>query len=453
MLKRTGSYAYKKRTNIPDRFKLGEGMVGQAALEKKHILIDDVPGDYIGIHYGVGDLVSRYMIFIPLYYHESVRGVVELGSFRKFTDLQILFLNQISESIAVAFHSLQSSIKTEDLLDKTQQLVELMGGKFDVKSEIGKGSTFSFTAIFPKQTISKTVNAQITEAEITLKGKHILVVDDNKTNRLLMKKLLSSWGCRHTEAPDGKTALKKLTETVAKNPVHIAILDMQMPEMDGAALGRKIKQNPALKDIALVMMTSMGQRGDVARIKKIGFSAYLNKPVKQSQLYDCLVSVFNNKNMNGMLKTDKIVTRHSLAEQKKQKQRILLAEDNVINQLVAVKILKNLGYSTDVVANGLEAVNAVKSLPYDLVLMDVQMPELDGLEATCRIRNLTGKHKNPKIPIVAMTAHAMKGDREKCLKAGMDDYVSKPINPQELVDVLERNLCVLDREHRSSRKK
>ena len=338
-------------------------------------------------------------------------------------------------------------------LSISKQLVGMMSGKISVESEKGKGSIFRFTAVFHKQWISKQKNTSNIDTEITLQNKHILIVDDNATNRLLMTRLLFSWGCRSEEAFDGKTALQKLkAATKLKDPFQIAIIDMQMPEMDGIELGQKIKESPSLKKVSLIMMTSMGQRGDVARIKKIGFSAYLNKPVKQSQLYDCLISVLYNKKMRVEPESEKIITRHSLTERKKHKLRILLAEDNATNQIVAIKILEKLGYRADAVANGLEAVNAVKTLPYDLVLMDVQMPEMDGLTATRAIRKLTNEIKNPKIPIIAMTAHAMKGDREKCIQAGMNDYVTKPINPQALFEAIDRSLDDSDKDSKKVKK-
>jgi two-component system, sensor histidine kinase and response regulator len=212
------------------------------------------------------------------------------------------------------------------------------------------------------------------------------------------------------------------------------MLDMEMPEMDGETLGQEIKHDPLLQDTILVMLTSIGKRGDAARLRDIGFSAYLNKPVKRSMLYDCLTTVSGYKSM---VAKAPLVTSHTLLEEKKRK-RILLAEDNIVNQKVAKLVLEKLGYYVDVVGNGLEAVQAVGEVSYDLVLMDIQMPEMDGFEATAAIRKKekgSGKH----IPIIALTAHAMQGDRERCLASNMDGYVSKPIYPQE-VDAAIREL-------------
>jgi len=252
---------------------------------------------------------------------------------------------------------------------------------------------------------------------------------------------------------------------------------MQMPEMDGETLGQKIKQDPDLKNTILIMMTSLGQRGDAGRLKEIGFAAYLTKPVKQSQLYDCLATVTGVQKEAQKDRPAAIVTRHSLAEDQKRKVRILLAEDNIINQKVAISILGKLGYRTDVVTNGKAALKALGMIPYDIVLMDCQMPKMDGYEATrrirereasdCGLRNAECELKDEiqisnykfqnyqstidnrqssikSVPIVAMTAHAMQGDREKCLAAGMDDYLSKPVKPQELADMLEKWIAKQD---------
>jgi len=319
----------------------------------------------------------------------------------------------------------------------SRKLSKMMGGRIGVKSEQGKGSTFWFTAVFEKQPKGR-------EHEIIIPGnireKHILVVDDNETNRYILKEYLKSWHCRFDEASGGADALGKLGKAVAEgDPFDIAILDMQMPEMDGETLGRNIKANPDLKNIILVMLTSMSQRGDARRTKEIGFAAYLTKPVKQSQVYDCLATVIGKQAGTKDRHSTPIVTRHTISEEHRRKIRILIAEDNITNQMVALNILKKLGFRSDAVANGKEAVKALEMIPYDLVLMDVQMPEMDGFEATKEIRK---REKDSKpVPIIAMTAHAMKEDRERCLEAGMNDYVSKPVEPQKLLEAIERQLA------------
>jgi CheY-like chemotaxis protein len=272
-----------------------------------------------------------------------------------------------------------------------------------------------------------------------IKDKNILIVDDNATNRLVLKEQLRLWGCRCKEASNGAQALEALRLAFdGGDPFEIAIVDMQMPEMDGETLGQNIKRDPDLKNTVLVLLTSMGKRGDAKRVEEIGFAAYLTKPVKQSQLYDCLNTVTHSEMVMQKDPSATIVTRHSIAEDRKRKHRILLAEDNTTNQKVALKILMKFGYNADTVNNGKEALKALEMIPYDLVLMDCQMPEMDGYEATGEIRNPRSKVLNHQIPVIAMTAHAMKGDREKCLETGMDDYLCKPVNPQELNDMLEK---------------
>jgi len=224
---------------------------------------------------------------------------------------------------------------------------------------------------------------------------------------------------------------------------------MQMPDMDGRTLGEKIKADPLLSDTLLVMLTSAGRRGDVAALQEIGFAAYLSKPVRNSHLHDCLTTVLGIPATGSEGPILPMITRHTLKEGKKRRTRILVAEDNVVNQKVALRLLEKLGYHADAVANGQEAVTALETVPYDLVLMDVQMPEMNGFEATRAIRDPQAKVLLRDIPIVAMTAHALKGDRDKCLEAGMNDYISKPVTTSALKEILEKLLGV-DRNDKAS---
>lgn len=325
----------------------------------------------------------------------------------------------------------------------SKQLCEIMGGQIGVESKEGKGTMFWFTACLNKQPPGRGMEITTLD-DVSLKGLRILAVDDNATNRRVVAGMLSSWKCRHEEVEDSATALDRLrTATASGDPFRIAILDMLMPEMDGETLGRMIKDDPALRDTVLVMMTSIGTRGDAGRFEKAGFSVYLIKPVKQSRLFNCLMTAIGRKSFD-QISPERIITRHTVAEKSKQKTRILLAEDNIINQKVALKVLEKLGYRADVAGNGLEALKALEMIHYDMVLMDVQMPEMDGLEATREIRKreeLTAQKKAAgffHIPIIAMTAHAMKGDREMCMKAGMDDYLTKPIQPGKFGETIAR---------------
>jgi len=283
---------------------------------------------------------------------------------------------------------------------------------------------------------------------------NILIVDDNATNREILNTCMTSWGMRVSETGDGPEALDSLYKALDENdPFRVAVIDMQMPGMDGEALGRAIKADSRLADTRMVILTSLGVRGDARRFAEIGFDAYLTKPARTLELKAVLSQVLS-EHENEMMDLNTIFTRHTARETMNlfagRKARILLAEDNFTNQQVALGILKKLGLSAEAVANGVEAVKALESIPYDLVLMDIQMPEMDGIAATREIRNLKLENRNPEgqvssiphpgssVPIIAMTAHAMAGDREKCLKAGMNGYVSKPVSPRALAEALEK---------------
>ena len=315
----------------------------------------------------------------------------------------------------------------------SKRLVELMGGDISLVSEVGQGSEFWFTVRLAKQAEPHRMLAAVDD----IRGAHILVVDDNATNREVLTTQLRAWGARPEEATDGPSTLVALARARdAVDPFAVAILDMQMPDMDGADVARAIKQDETLRGIRLVLMTSLGQRGDARQMEALGFSAYLVKPARQSDLFDSLSTVLARSAVSQA--SQRIVTRHAIREMRRGAIRILLAEDNITNQQVALGILSKLGLRADAVADGAEAIASLEQVPYDLVLMDVQMPVMDGLEATRRIRDPRSTVLRHGVPIIAMTAHAMQGDRERCLEAGMDDYVTKPISPQALAEAIDR---------------
>jgi PAS domain S-box-containing protein len=314
----------------------------------------------------------------------------------------------------------------------SKKLVELMGGEIGMESKEGEGSEFWFKLSFSKQLACQQVNL----SKIPMSGARILVVDDNATNREFLTAQLQSWGAAVVAAESGPAALACLRQAVAAgSPFQLAVLDMMMPGMDGATLGATVLADDTLKSTPLVMMTSFTQRGDAVRFKEIGFAAYLVKPVRQSDLFDCLAAV-----LNGKQQTEKraLITRHSLEVARRSSARILVVEDNLTNQEVARGVLRRMGWHADVKASGKEALEALETNAYDLVLMDVQMPEMDGYEATRMIRDSRSRVLNHQIPIIATTAHVMAGDAAKCFAAGMSDYIAKPIDPQALSKVVEK---------------
>jgi CheY-like chemotaxis protein len=269
-------------------------------------------------------------------------------------------------------------------------------------------------------------------APAPLEGVPVLIVDDNPTNRKILVEMLSASGMKPLAVSSGQEALTTLDWACAAGcPFPLAILDFQMPEMDGFSLAARIRAQTDLPYTRLFILTSAGQRGDAARCRETGIEVYLMKPVKQSALLEAIAHSLGRPAAPPPLP---LLTRHSLAESR-PKLRVLLAEDNAINRKLAIRLLEKCGHTVTVAIDGAEAVAAVRDGEFDLVLMDVQMPNMDGLEAAAAIRALergTARH----IPIVAMTAHAMKGDQERCLAAGMDNYISKPIQPDHMMDVI-----------------
>lgn len=339
----------------------------------------------------------------------------------------------------------------------SKQLVELMGGEIGVESAPGQGAKFWFTITFDKQT-PKVVDRAPPPLLSELQGLKLLIVDDNATNRKILHYQAASWGLQVAEAENAGAALRRLQNQATQgNPYDIAILDMQMPEMDGEMLGRQIRANPAFATTQLIMMTSLNQGGAARRLLELGFAAYLVKPVKQSRLLQCIlnaVKLSQNQTLaqseapihsnpavvsvvaNGQSNSTDDLKGFSSGNRKITKLKILLVEDNIVNQKVTLNQLKKLGYDADVAANGQEALYLLTKINYDIVLMDCQMPVMDGYDTTRAIRQREGETRHTCI--IALTANAMKEDRERCMDSGMDDYLSKPILKEQLAAALER---------------
>ncbi|WDE04037.1 response regulator [Thalassomonas viridans] len=331
----------------------------------------------------------------------------------------------------------------------SKQLCQLMQGDIRVSSEVGRGSCFTFEVVLEISECSSVIIPQV-----NIKGVDLLVVDDNQTNRLVLKEQLALWGARVSEAKDGLEALA-LLQRRDRPDFKVAFLDMQMPYMDGAELGRRIRALDELNDLKLVMMTSMASRGDASYFAGIGFDAYFPKPATLSDLFDTLALTLTDDETSAGQRP--LITHHflqglnyeqqklPLSEHLRQEKahfeamkhcRLLLVEDNRINQEVASHILAEYGIKADIACDGLQALASLRmaapDMPYDLILMDCQMPEMDGYQATREIRRGSGGEVHKDIPIIAMTANAMKGDKEKCLEAGMSDYLAKPIKGEFL---------------------
>jgi two-component system, sensor histidine kinase and response regulator len=322
----------------------------------------------------------------------------------------------------------------------SRQLVTLMKGQIGVRSAVGQGTTFWFTVPLEKQRNGRPSEPSTEEARLA--QVRVLAVDDNATNRKILQHQLQGWKMRETAVASGAEALAVLRQAAAGgDPYDLAILDMQMPEMDGLMLARAIQADPLCAGLRLIMLTSLGEKLSPDEMKAGGISVCLSKPARQSELFNCLMSVMAAGPLPASRKPGRVPAAPAPIERKDV--RVLVAEDNVVNQKLAVRQLAKLGYAADAVANGLEVLEALELIPYDLVLMDCQMPEMDGYQATREIRRREQEGSlNPRLShplrIIALTADAMEGDRDQCLAAGMDDYLAKPVRLEALRDVLDR---------------
>jgi two-component system sensor histidine kinase/response regulator len=416
----------------------------QKGLEMNYILAPDVPaqleGDPTRLRQILVNLLGNSIKFTE---RGEVTLRVEVESRREdsallhfsVTDTGIGIPPEKQPAIFEAFSQADSSTTrkyggTGLGLSICSHLVGMMGGGIWVESEEGRGSTFHFTARLALQK-ETAPSADEGEAEtLDLRDMPVLVVDDNATNRRILDAMLRHWKMLPELAEGGAEGLERMRQhKQAGHAFPLVLIDALMPGMDGFELAAKIKADPALAGATIMMLTSAGQRGDAARCRELGIQAYLIKPIRQSELLDAILTTLGTPRAGK--RRPSLVTRHTLREAR-PKLRILVVEDNAVNQRLAVRLLEKQGHEVDVAANGREALAKLAAgPPFDLALMDVQMPEMDGLEATAAIRReeeRTGRH----LPILAMTAHALKGDRERCLAAGMDGYVSKPLHPEEL---------------------
>ncbi|MGY4611624.1 GAF domain-containing protein [Thermostichus sp. MS-CIW-38] len=320
-----------------------------------------------------------------------------------------------------------------------KQLTELMGGTISLQSQEGQGSTFSVELTLERQPYVQQLAQPSARIPVDLQGKRLLVVDDNATNRKILRCQAAAWGMVVEEAENAYQAMDKLRQAVREGrPFPLAVLDMQMPEVDGETLGRWIKADPQLAETQLVMMTSLGLGEHSRRAAEIGFAAYLVKPVKQSRLQEALAMALGKSSglSTSLLGIGPPLSQTTpMADRPQQSLRILLAEDNPVNQKVALRQLESLGYKADVVANGQEVLDLLQKVRYDLILMDCQMPVMDGYEATRRLRQQE-RRSGHRTVVIAITANAMQEDRERCLQAGMDDYLSKPVLKEDLQRLL-----------------
>ncbi len=369
--------------------------------------------------------ISKNRITVQIEVTDSGIGIPESALKKLFKPF-----SQVDESITRKFGGTGLGLVI------SQQLIEAMGGKITVESEEDRGTTFTFRLPFALEQAPVTETYQ-EPPEADLDGLRVLIADGRVTNRSVFQEQLKVISCDTEEAKSGDEVLAKLRKASAEDrPFQIALLDFSMPGMDDGGLARKINGDDGIKDTRLIVVTSIPQRGDAAKMVDLGIDGYLTKPVKQSVLCRTIAKVMEPQDGAATKTERRLVTRHTVKETVPVRGRVLLVEDNPVNQRLAFRMLEKAGYRCDLAANGREAVEAFGRTAYDVILMDCRMPEMDGYTATAGIRKIEGGRG--RVPIIAMTAEAMKGSRERCLDAGMDDYIAKPISPAVLYERIEQ---------------
>jgi len=436
---------FKLRDTVADTMKVLAVRAQEKGLELASHFPPDIPDDLVGDPSRLGRIIvnlvgnaikfterGEVVLHVGLEKREGAEVVLHFAVTDTGIGIPIDKQKRIFEAFAQADTSTTRKYGGTGLgLAICAQLAELMGGRVWVESQVGSGSTFHFTARFGLQNASAENSPE--PAPVKLQNLPVLVVDDNATNRRILEEMIKNWRMRPVAAANGAAALKAMKRARTEgNPFQVVLLDGHMPKMDGFEVAARVKKDPHLRHATVILLTSAGRREDVTRAKTLGVAAALTKPIKQSELWDAIVTALH---VPGRAKKRPSMTRER-ALGAKRPLRILVAEDNPVNQQLALHLLERRGHSAIVAENGREALAAIEKNIFDLVLMDVQMPEMGGLEATRAIREKeksTGKH----LPVVAMTAHAMQGDRERCLEAGMDGYLAKPLDPKIFLQVVE----------------
>ena len=439
------------RTTVDDIILLLSHLAQEKGLELAGRVEDEVPSLLVGDPGRLRQIIMNLLGNALKFTHE---GRVDLTvSLREKINQQVLLYfavtdtgigldQQEQDKLFTAFTQVDASVTrkyggTGLGLTISQQLARLMDGEIGVESSKGKGSTFWFTV---RLGVQNGREQQVTLVESCLKGAHVLIVDDNTVNLDLQKSLLEGWGCRCAVTDNAEKGLERLAEAgLGGDPYQLVIVDVNMPGMDRINVARKMKADPQHGAVKILIISAFTNKGDGEHFLKKGFDAYLPKPATQDVLHDCLKILLQDRQEQQEGAKGQLVTRHTVNETRRRQSKILVAEDDFTNQVVARGILQKFGCQVDIAENGVEAVQAVCTGKYFLVFMDCQMPDLDGYSATKQIRAVEGERKSSdRTPIIAMTANALEGDREKCLAAGMDDYVGKPIDPEKLAEVIAK---------------